>query len=153
MSWLARWIRDVRSQRWRAVRSLAVGWAVLLALWLVVVRLVFLDDWLFARGIADLRPFWPDPRRPIFHFSIGGGVNALAGWIVGRLHREHRKTLVPLFLLSVLLYDLTQLLPEAMESLKPGHGRFWGIVTLDLLFMRLPILVAGVWGVRDPRQT
>jgi hypothetical protein len=143
------WVRELRDHKWLAVRALLVGWAALLALWIITVRLVFLDDWLFARGLADVRSFWPDPTRPFFHFLIGGGVNAAAGWIVGRLHREYRASMVLLFFTSLLVIsDLPRFIPAAMHAWGPGHGRFWGIVTLDFIFMRLPIVAAGIWGVR-----
>jgi hypothetical protein len=142
------WARDIRDHKWLAVRAILVGWAALIALWLVTVRLVNLDDWLYAKGIADLRSFWPDPRRPFFHFLIGGVVNAAAAWIVGRFHRAYWTPMVLVFLASLAIYDLTRFIPAAMAALGPGHGRFWGIVTLDVLFMRLPMVAVALWGVR-----
>lgn len=142
------WARDIRDHTWLAVRAILVGWAALIVLWLVAVRLANLDEWLFARGIADLRSFWPDPRRPFFHFLIGGLVNAAAAWIVGRFHRAYWMPMVLAFLASLVIYDLTRFIPAAMASWGPGHGRFWGIVTLDVLFMRLPMVAVAMWGIR-----
>ena len=60
--------------------------------------------------------------------------------------------MVLLFFLSVLtLWDLPRFIPAAIASLHPWNERFWVIVVADFVFMRLPIVVAGVWGVRDPR--
>jgi hypothetical protein len=143
---IASWARDVRDHKWLAVRAILVGWAALIVLWLVTVRLVNLDDWLFARGLADLRAFWPDPRRPFFHFLIGGLVNAAAAWIVGRFHRAYWTPMVLVFFASLVIYDLTRFIPAAMASW--SSGRFWGIVTLDILFMRLPMIAVALWGVR-----
>jgi hypothetical protein len=144
------WAGDVRDHKWLAMRALLVGWAALIGLWIIAGRLVYLDDWLFVRGLADIRSFWPDPRRPFFHFLIGGGVNAAAGWIVGRFHREYRTAMVLLFFISLLMIsDLPRFIPAAIAAWGPGHERFWGIVTLDFIFMRLPIIAAGIWGVRD----
>ena len=146
------WIRDIRDHKWLAVRAVALGWAALIGLWLVTIRLVALDDWLLARGFADIRSYWPDPTRPLFHFLVGGCVNALAGWIVGYSHRKYRVAMVLLFFLSVLVFwDLPRFLPAAIASLHAGSARFWVIVVADFVFMRLPIVAAGIWGVRDPR--
>ena len=147
---LVKWARDISDHKLLAVRAILVGWAALFGLWIVTGRLVYLDDWLFVTGIADVRSFWPDPRHPFFHFLIGGSVNAAAGWIVGRSHREYRVAMVLLFFASILLIsDLPQFIPAAIASWGPGHERFWGIVTLDFILMRLPIIAAGIWGVRD----
>jgi hypothetical protein len=147
------WIRDIRDHKWLAVRAVALGWAALIGLWLLTIRLVALDDWLLARGVADIRRYWPDPTRPLFHFIIGGCVNALAGWIVGTFHRKYRAAMVLVFFLSVLvIWDLPRFVPAAIASLRPGQGRFWAIVVADFVFMRLPIVAAGIWGVRDPRD-
>jgi len=147
---IASWIRDIRDHKWLALRAVAVGWAALIALWIVTVRLAFLDEWLFARGLADVRSFWPDPRRPFFHFLIGGIVNGLAGWIVGRFHRQYRAAMVLLFFISLLaVSDLPRFIPAAIANWGAGHARFWEIVTADFIFMRLPVIAAGIWGVRD----
>jgi len=86
------WARGIRDHKWLTVRAILVGWAALFGLWIVTGRLVYLDEWLFVTGVADVRSFWP------------------------------------------------------------GHERFWGIVTLDFIFMRLPIVAVGIWGVRDLRR-
>ncbi len=144
------WTRDIRDHKWLAVRAILVGWAALIVLWLVTVRLVNLDDWLLARGIADLRSYWPDPRRSFFHFLIGGVVNAAAAWIVGRFHRKYWTPMVLAFIASLAIYDLTRFIPAAMASW--SSGRFWGIVTLDVLLMRLPMVAVALWGGRGWRR-
>ena len=56
--------------------------------------------------------------------------------------------MVLLYLLSVLLFlDLPRFIPAAMSGF--GSGVFWLIVMGDLMFLRLPIALAGIWGVRD----
>jgi hypothetical protein len=146
------WLRQIRDHRWLAVRALVVGWTALLLFWVVVARLMRLDDWLFMGGIVNIRPWWPDPaRNPFVHVAVGAAVNAAAGWLVGRFHRDHRTSMVLLFFISLLLIsDLPRFIPATMASW--GDGLFWGIVATDFTFMRLPILVAGIWGVRDRRQ-
>ncbi len=127
-----------------------MGWLASWTLWILTFQLLSLDDWLFVRGVADIRSFWPDPRQPLFHFLIGGGVNAANGWIVGRYRREHRVPFVLLFFMSLLaISDLPRFIPAAVAAWEPGHERFWSIVTLDFILLRLPIVVAGIWGVRD----
>jgi hypothetical protein len=150
------WLREICDHKWLAGRAILVGWAALFGLWILTVRLVFLDDWLFVRGIADLRRYWPDPRQPFFHFLIGGAVNAAAAWIVGRFHREYRASMVLAFFVSLLaISDLPEFIPAAIDAWGPGHERFWGIITLDFIFMRLPIVAVAVCGVHDlrPGQT
>ena len=134
------------------MRALVVGWTALLLFWVIVARLMRLDDWLFMGGIVNIRPWWPDPaRNPFVHVAVGAAVNAAAGWLVGHFHRDHRTSMVLLFFMSLLLIgDLPRFIPAAMASW--GDGLFWGIVATDFTFMRLPILVAGIWGVRDRRQ-
>lgn len=150
---IATWVRDIRDHKWLAVRAILVGWAALVVLWIITGRLVYLDDWLFVTGLADIRSFWPDPRHPFFHFLIGGSVNATAAWIVGRFHREYRTAMVLVFFVSLLVIsDLPQFMPAAIAALGPGHERFWGIVIQDFIFMRLPIVVVGIGSVRNLRR-
>jgi hypothetical protein len=140
---------DVYDHKWLALRAILVGWAALIGLWIITGRLAYLDDWLFVTGITDIRRFWPDPRHPFFHFLIGGGVNAAAAWIVGCFHREHWASMVLVFFVSLLMIsDLPRFIPAAVSAWGPGHERFWGIVTLDFIFMRLPIIAVGIWGLR-----
>ena len=150
---IATWVREIRDHKWLAMRAILVGWTALVVLWILIGRLVYLDDWLFVTGLADLRSFWPDPRHPFFHFLIGGGVNAAAAWIVARFHREYRTTMVLVFFISLLVIsDLPQFIPAAIAAWEPGHERFWGIVILDFIFMRLPIVAVGIGSVWNLRR-
>jgi hypothetical protein len=57
--------------------------------------------------------------------------------------------MVLVFVASLLLIsDLPKFIPAAISAWGPGHERFWGLVTLDFIFMRLPILAVGIGGVR-----
>ena len=77
-------------------------------------------------------------------------VNAATGWILGRSCREYRVAMVVLFFVSLLVIsDLPRFIPAAIAAWEPGHERFWVVVTADFIFMRLPIVAAGTWGVRD----
>jgi hypothetical protein len=144
------WLHEIRDHKWLAARALVVGWIVLFVVRVMVLRLVDLDDWLFVRGVIDIRPWWPDARNPIPHFLIGAGSHAAVGWTVGHFHREHRIPMVLIFFISLLLIlDLPRFVPAAMASF--GNGGFWVIVALDFMFLRLPIVVAGIWGVRGRR--
>ena len=145
------WFREIRDRKWLAVRALVVGWTSLSLFWTIVVWLMPLDDWLFMGGIVNIRPWWPDPaRNPFVHVAVGAAVSAAAGWCVGRFDRDHRTSMVFLFFISLLLVgDLPRFIRAAMASW--GNGLFWGIVAVDFIFMRLPILVAGIWSVRDRR--
>jgi hypothetical protein len=146
------WLREIADHKWLALRAVLLGWAALWILWILTFQLVSLDYWLFARGVADIRSLWPDPRQPVLHFFIGGAVNAVVGWIVGRFHREHRVPFVLLFFISLLaISDLPRFIPAAVAAWGPGHERLWTIVPLDFILLRLPIVVAGIWAVRDLR--
>ncbi len=117
----------------------------------MVVWLVNLDEWLWVRGLADIRSWWPDTRGPILHVSIGAGASALMGWIVGHFHRKHRTALVLLYFVFVLVViDLPRFIPAAIASFR--HVHFWLSMMIYFVFFRLTILVGGIWGVRASSQ-
>jgi hypothetical protein len=141
------WLREIRDNKWLAVRALLVGSLAFLAVASLVVWLANLDEWLWVRGLIDIRGWWPDARRPILHVSIGAGASALTGWIVGYFHREHRTALVLLYFVFVLaLIDLPRLVSAASASFRQAH--FWLSMVIYFVFFRVTILVGGICGVR-----
>ena len=91
-------VHDIRHHPLLTVRALTSGWVALLLLWaLLAMRLAHIDDWLFAAGLADIRTFWRGGSAPFPHLSIGGVLNASAGWLVGRLHRRYNAAMVSAF--------------------------------------------------------
>ena len=148
---------DLRHHKLLALRAVITGFVALTLVWvLFALRLANLDDWLFVTGVADIRHFWRGGRAVFSHFLIGGSLNFSVGWIVGRLHRQHRVAMVSVFfLLLVLLLDLPRVIPATIAAARSFDGflRFFGIALADFVFLRLPILVGGIRCVRSPEST
>jgi len=146
-------VHDIRHHPLLTVRALTSGWVALLLLWaLLAMRLAHIDDWLFAAGLADIRTFWRGGSAPFPHLLIGGVLNASAGWLVGRLHRRYKAAMVSAFFVSfVLLSDARRVIEVEASRIGEPPWRGLALCLLDFTFMTVPILVAGIWGVRDPR--
>jgi hypothetical protein len=143
------WFSTIRDHKWRALRVLVVGWAAWWAFWITASWMVLdFDDWLFVGGVADIRWFWRVFRMPPFHILVGIAIAAATGLVVGRSDRRHGASFVLLFFVShLLLSDLPRFVPAAFASWE--QPRFWWIVALDFIAMRLPIVLAGIWAVGD----
>jgi hypothetical protein len=146
--------RDIRQHKLLALRAVIVGNVALFLVWgIFAFRLADLDDWLFVTGLVDIRYVWRGGGTAFSHFLIGGGLNLFVGWIVGRTHRQHRTAMVSAFFIShVLIFDLHRVLPPFIESTGRSVEAFSHFVSLgfiDFVFLRLPILVGGIWCVRD----
>src|SRR5262245_36401694 len=90
--------REIVTHKWLALRAVVVGWSVLLLLWILFARrLADLDFWFYAMGWADFRRYWDGGRTALSHFAIGGLLNLMVGYIVGRLHPRHRRAMVMAF--------------------------------------------------------
>lgn len=136
---------ELRRHPMLVARAMASGWAAL-----YVGR--FLIDGLM------LRRAWPDIIFPVAFDPLGHSgftwlavwipVTAASGWIVSRLHRQHRN-LVLLFSLSVLLWDLHELpwiCSLVVDSF--GNSRFVPYLLSDLASLMIPpaaILLGGLW--------
>ena len=143
---VAGWLREIRDHKWLAARAIFVGSLAFIVVTSLVLWLANLDEWLWVRGLMDIRAWWPDVRRPILHVSIGAGASALTGWIVGYFHRAHRTPLVLLYFVFVLvLIDLPRFIPAAIASFRQAH--FWLSMIIYFVFFRLTILIGGIWGV------
>ena len=122
-------------------------------LWvLLATHFAHIDNWLFATGLADIRAFWRGGSAPFSHFLIGGTLNATTGWLVGRVYHRHKVAMVSAFFLSfVLLSDIPRVIDVGTEAARTGEPpwRGLGICLLDFAFMTVPILLAGIWCVRD----
>src|SRR5262245_36272261 len=89
---------EIRRHKFFAIRAVVIGWAAVFLLWTVLaLRLGHIDNWLFVTGLADIRWFWRGGTAPFSHLLIGGVLNAIAGWLVGRLHRSHKVAMVSAF--------------------------------------------------------
>jgi len=154
---LLRICQDIRQHKLLALRAVFVGNVALLLVWIIFAqRLADLDDWLFATGLADIRYFWKGGRASFSHFLIGGGLNLFVGWIVGRTHRQHRTASVSAFFISlVLAFDIPRVLPPLVDEVRGGMDplvHFVSIGFIDFALLRLPILIGGIYWVRDVRR-
>jgi hypothetical protein len=85
-----------------SVRALVMGWGFLVLFTkYVALPLVFLDEWLFVTGLADLRWHWPDHRPLVFLVICIGCL--LGGWAVARLHP---RSFVLVFAASIVTWHL-----------------------------------------------
>ena len=146
--------QEIRQNKLLALRAVIVGNLALFLCWAIfALRLATLDDWLFATGLVDIRYFWRGGSTAFSHFLIGGGLNLFVGWIVGRTHRQHRSAMVTAFFLSlVLIFDIHRVLPPFIEATRrsvEALSHFVSIALIDFALLRLPILVGGIWCVRD----
>jgi hypothetical protein len=150
---LREYCHDVREHKLLALRAIIIGVISILVLWRVVaLPLANLDDWLYVTGIADIRHFWRGGRSFFAHFLIGGGINFSVGWMVRRLHRRYRVAMVSCFFVTLLVFaDLPRVVPAALTASRDANvfWRFIGIALLDFAFLRLPILVGGIWAVSE----
>jgi hypothetical protein len=96
--------RQMHAHRWETVRGIVAGWVCLEIFGKYVFpTLVAPDDWLFVRGVTDIRPWWPDfTARQIWYVSAPFAC-ASVGWIIARFHR--RETVL-IFVGTVLLWNL-----------------------------------------------
>ena len=146
---------DIRAHKWLALRAILTGWAAFVAMALYLARpLADLDFWLYAIGWADIRVWWMGGQTPLAHFLIGGLLMLITGYIVGRLHREHRTAMVLVFFLSLTIgYDLPRVVITVLSIWNDVDRlvAFVAIASVDFVFLRLPILAGGIWGIRDMR--
>ena len=146
--------QEIRQNKVLALRAVIVGNLTLFLVWAIIAsRLADLDDWLFATGLVDIRYFWRGGRTAFSHFLIGGGLNLFVGWTVGRTHRQHRIAMVSAFFIShVLIFDLHRVVPTFIEATRKSVealSDFVSIALIDFAFLGLPILIGGIWCVRD----
>jgi hypothetical protein len=133
------------------IRGVLVGFAVLFACYAFVAPAYMqLDGWLYRRGIADIQEVWLAGYSTVAHVVIGGTFSALAGFVVGITHRGHRRIVVPAFFALVLLNQSMESVPALVAAgLSAGAVSAWSKLALDLTFIRVPILLAGLLLVRD----
>jgi hypothetical protein len=140
--------KEISAHKLLAVRAVATGWAV----WFLYVSLI--APWLYEILIplAHRFPFAFDLYVPsgFVWWIIWLSVRAASGWIVARLHREHRAAMVLTFSASVLLWKL-QTLPWILSNLivdAIGDSRYAPYIVTNFASVILPpvcILVGGLW--------
>jgi hypothetical protein len=130
---------------WEMVRAIAVGWVFLwIFFWIffeyLFPPLVSLDNWLFVRGIADIRAWWPDNTALLIYIVATLGC-ACAGWTVARFHR--RQTVL-LFVVTVLIWNLWDLIAAHLEVLT--REAVVRAVLMNLIVMPISIVIGGLVG-------
>jgi hypothetical protein len=126
------------------VRALFVGW-ICFWIFLTYVYLDYVvgfcvspDEWLFVRGVADIRSWWPNiPAQltyTIASLTFGG-----VGWIVGRFHAREA---VLIFAVTVFANNLSWV----MQGFKHGWWHEGSLTSMFIALAVIPvsILVGGV---------
>ena len=125
------------------VRAVFVGWAFLWVFFEYVFQLLVSPaEWLFVRGIADIRSWWPNIPAPATHI-IAPLACAGAGWIVARFHKRE---MVLIFVMTVLAWNLAGL----MHAFRQGWGREGFVIGIVVNFALVPvsILIGGALTAR-----
>jgi hypothetical protein len=91
----------------------------------------------------------PSPPATGFMWMVGGcTVWAGIGWIVARLHREYKATMLMVFAISVLVCKLPWFYSLVVDSL--GNARYRPYLLnefLEMILTFISILMGGLWGV------
>ena len=122
-----------------AARAVFVGWAFLWVFFEYCWQLLLSPaEWLFVRGIADIRSWWPNIPASITHIIAPIGC-AGAGWIVARFHKRE---MVLMFVMTVLAWNVAGL----MYAFRQGWGREGFLIGIFVNFAVVPvsILLGGV---------
>lgn len=157
-----------------ALRGLAVGWAVLLALRLCAGRPIFaatrnlrdaLTDWaFFSMNWSSTAGSIAVAQLVQLPFSVTlWAIAIIAGWSVGRLHRRQQAPIVLLFTLSVALEQSAlwvvtfHRLFNGARPISPGQWPATRALliawTLQAIVGLLCMLTAGLWGARAAAPT
>jgi hypothetical protein len=149
--------RDISANRRLALRAVAMGWlgyAVLSfpAHWLAESVRLRVQDWLVTSGHYT---FWPvflaGPLSATLFACIAG---AAIGWLVARLHPTHAVTMVCLFSVSVLLFELG--FTGLMLSIQTHAPMPQAALMLPVvLAMGAPVsvLLGGLWTARTAKDS
>jgi hypothetical protein len=117
------------------VRAVVVGWAFLWIFFEFVFQLlVSPEEWLFVRGIADIRSWWPDvPTRVVEHIIVPL-VCAGSGWIVARFHKRE---IVLIFVMTVIGWNLWGII----HALSQGRVREGFLIAIVWNFVEVPVSI------------
>jgi hypothetical protein len=142
---------DVRSRKLLALRAAIVGWTGFFIFFLVFfVPLSTLGQWLFVRGLGDIRAWWPNVR--VASLVVAPLGLASIGWLVAR---THGRAMVLMFIATVVVWGIVTF---PMDDVNPLHG--WVSVrdvlvagTLHFLVAPIAILLGGIFGASAHNQT
>ena len=123
-----------------AVRATFVGWAFLWVFFEYCLQLLISpEEWLFVRGIADVRSWWPNvPTAVVVHVIVPLAC-AGSGWIVARFHKRE---MVLIFVMTVLAWNLMGVI-RAVSQGWVGEGFLIAIVW-NFVEVPVSILLGGV---------
>jgi len=143
---------EVRKHKLLTVRSVIVGWTALYASGYAINLPVYK---LYAKVLTalGLQPPWFWWRHyytyPLVFLPLIGGL--LSGWLVARLQRAHRTTMVLVYLMTVLLYSLPEWLRLTVDSFSNSRFLPYLLVhTLGYSFLTVGILSGGLWHDENP---
>jgi hypothetical protein len=135
-------VRQIHAHPLEMIRAVIVGWAFL---WIffshVFPLLVSPDEWLFVRGVADIRSWWPTTATTLLREIISPLACVGAGWIVARFHKRE---MVLIFVVTVLAWNLMGI----MYAFKQGWLREGFLIPIlaSLIVMLVSIVVGGLFG-------
>ena len=131
--------RQITAHPVLTARAVFIGWAFLWIFFEYCWQLLLSPaEWLFVRGIADIRSWWPNIPASITHIIAPIGC-AGAGWIVARFHKRE---MVLMFVMTVLAWNVAGL----MYAFRQGWGREGFLIGIFVNFAVVPvsILLGGV---------
>ena len=135
--------RQITSHPVLTVRAAFVGWAFLWIFFEYCFQLLVSPaEWLFVRGIADIRSSWPNIPAPA-RYTIAPLACAGAGWIVACFHKRE---MVLIFVMTVLAWNLAGLL----YAFRQGWGRegFLIGIVVNIAVVPVSILIGGAFTAR-----
>jgi hypothetical protein len=130
--------RELCARPLLAARTVATVWSV----W-------YLYGFVFSSSLHRL--LIPLPPAIGFMWLIGSCTGwAISGWIVARLHREHKTTMALVFAVSVLLWKLPWLYTLLVDTLSNARYRPYLLNEfLDLILTFVSISLGGLWCARS----
>jgi hypothetical protein len=133
---------QMHAHPWETVRATVAGWAFL---WIffeyVFPLLVSPAEWLFVRGIADIRLWWPDITALLIYL-IAPLACATAGWIVARFHRRES---VLIFVVTVLSWNFGHFIAAIGKG---STAQVIQAVFLSVLVFPASVVVGGLCATR-----
>lgn len=140
-------LKELRSHPILAARAVAVGWAVLYSAKVLFPYILPFSP-VFRRLPPSLRVF---VLSGFLWWSILIPIHAVAGWVVGRFHRQDRAAMVLLFSISVLLVNFRQIpWAYALGVGAMGNQRYLPYLVSCLIGICLTpvgVLFGGLWGI------
>jgi hypothetical protein len=138
--------RDIRAHPLLAVRAMLTGWAVSWAFFnFLYFPLSNPGEWLFVRGIVDLREWLPGGQTA--YFVVGSLGSAVCGWVIARFHRH---SMLLLFVTLLTIWNCSYFPAAAADyfsSVHYGHDwfrhQFVSQALLALVVIPLSTLIGG----------